>query len=113
VADPDASSDFPGVRAGWEYWRQLTASTEFESVLTGDLNLEETDDVRADFLNSLTVSMSDVLALEPSLQVLWRNRPSLTEVDLFTTGGAPLGQTVLTPLDKTDLLFRLALVVTL
>ena len=59
------------------------------------------------------MAISSALALKPSLQVLWRNRPSLTEVPLFTTGGTPLDQTVLTPLESTDVLFRLALVVKL
>lgn len=57
--------------------------------------------------------MSNTLALKPSVQLQWRNRPSLTAVPLFTTGGVPLDQSVLTPLAKTDMLFRLALVVRL
>lgn len=113
VDNPAVDDRFGGVRAGWEYWRLVTASTEFDSRLVGDLNLNETDDVRADFTNSLTVAMSSALALKPSLQVLWRNLPALTSVPLLTTGGVPLNQTVLTPLAKTDMLFRLALVVKL
>ena len=49
VEDPDTESGFAGVRLGWDYWRQVTATTELESRLVGDLNVEETDDVRADF----------------------------------------------------------------
>lgn len=66
-----------------------------------------------DFTNSVTVAISNVLALKPSLQLLWRNMPSLTEVELFSSGGTPLGESVLTPLENTDCLFRMALVVTL
>jgi hypothetical protein len=62
---------------------------------------------------AVSVAISSSLALKPSLQILWRNRPSLTEVPLFTTGGEPLGQNVTTPLEKTDMLFRLTLVVKL
>lgn len=113
VDNPDVADSFAGARAGWEYWRQLTSTSKFDSKLVGDFNLDETKDVRADFTNSLSVSISDALALKPSLQILWRNLPALTEVDLFTPGGVPLGATVLTPLEKTDMLFRMALVLTL
>ena len=113
VDNPAVSGEFAGLRAGWDYWRRATATTELESVLVSDLNLEETDDIRVDFTNSVTVAISNVLALKPSLQLLWRNMPSLTEVELFSSDGAPLGESVLTPLEKTDWLFRMALVVTL
>jgi len=113
VENPFLSTSFPGLRAGWDYWRRVTPSTEFDSRLVGDLNLNETDDIRADFTNSVAVAVSSALALKPSVQVLWRNLPSLTEVPLFTSGGVPLNQTVTTPLEKTDLLFRLALVIKL
>ncbi len=113
VENPFISTNFPGVRAGWEYWRRFTATTEFDSRLVGDLNLDESDDVRVDFTNSVAVSISDALALKPSLQLLWRNLPALAETPLFGPGGEDLGQTVTSPLEKSDLLFRLALVVKL
>jgi hypothetical protein len=113
VENPFLKTSFPGVRASWDYWRQATETTEFESQLTGDLNLDETEDIRLDFTNSLNVAVSSSLALKPSLQLLWRNLPSLAEVDLFSQGGTPLNEKVRTPLDKLDLFFKLALVVTL
>ncbi|MBT8404052.1 MAG: DUF481 domain-containing protein [Gemmatimonadetes bacterium] len=109
VDDPTAKSSFAGGRAGYEYWNQLTGSTEFESHLVVDLNVDTTDDVRFDLVNSLAVSISDRLALKPSLQLLFRNRPSLTEVGLFTAGGSDTGDTVLAELEKLDTFFRLAL----
>jgi putative salt-induced outer membrane protein YdiY len=113
VENPAVADRFGGARVGWEYWQKLTASTELESRLVSDLNLDETDDIRGDLTTALTVAMSSALALKPSLQVLWRNLPSLTAVPLFSSTGANLNQDVLTPLEKTDLLFRLALVVKL
>lgn len=113
IENPDVETNFPGLRAGWEFWRQLTTSTEFESLLTVDMNLSETEDLRFDFTNSLEVSISSALALKPSLQLVWRNLPALTEVDLFASDGSPLDATVTTPLEKLDSFFRLALVVTL
>jgi hypothetical protein len=113
VENPFLETSFPGVRAGWEFWRRVSPTTEFESLLVSDLNLDETDDVRVDFTNSMSVAVSSALALKPSLQLVWRNLPALSEVELFSAAGAPLDTTVTTPLEKTDLLFRLALVVKL
>ncbi|WP_405285199.1 DUF481 domain-containing protein [Gaopeijia maritima] len=113
VERPDADKNFPGARLGWEYWNQLTATSTFDSALLVDLNLSDTDDVRYDLTNSLAVNISEKLALKPSLQFLYRTRPSLASVSLFTAGGEATGDTVLTELEKLDTFFRLALVLTL
>ncbi len=113
VERPDAETEFPGARLGWEYWNQATESTAFESTLIVDLNLGDIDDVRYDFINSLTVNISDKLALKPSLQMLWRGLPSLTQVPLFELDGTETGESVQTELDNLDTFFRLALVLTL
>jgi putative salt-induced outer membrane protein YdiY len=110
VKNPLTESDFPGVRLGIEYWRQVTESTEFKTVFTGDLNLDNTDDVRIDTMFELPVSVSDQLALQPALRLLWRNDPSLTEVPLFTQAGDDTGETVAVPLEELDTIFTLALV---
>lgn len=113
VERPDTDKNFPGARLGWEYWNQLTATSTFDSALLVDLNLSDTDDVRYDLTNSLAVNISEKLALKPSLQFLYRTRPSLASVSLFTPGGEATGDTVLTELEKLDTFFRLALVLTL
>lgn len=110
VENPFVASDFAGVRVGWEYWREVTGTTEFESELTGDLNLKETEDLRVELINSLTVDISDVVALKPSLELQWRNLPALIEVPLFTPGGSDTGDAVDAPLKKLDYFFRMALV---
>ena len=113
VENPFVKSSFPGVRFSWDLMRTLTSTTKWESALISDLNLDETDDVRVDFNNAASVTVSDRVALKPGLQLLWRNQPSLTKLDLFTVTGAPTGQSVLEPLEKLDSFFTLALVVTL
>lgn len=112
VENPFLETDFAGVRVGWEYFRRVSGSAQFESVLVSDLNLQETEDLRFDLVNSLQVAVNEAIALKPSLQLLWRNQPSLTEVPLFTSGGADTGETVRAPLRKLDTLFRMALVLT-
>ncbi|MEJ2541801.1 MAG: hypothetical protein P8188_17855, partial [Gemmatimonadota bacterium] len=81
--------------------------------LTFDQNLNDTEDRRLDWGNSVTVDITDVLALKPSLLLQWRNLPSLGEVPLFSPGGVDTGTTVLAPLRKLDTTFTIALVLTL
>ncbi|MEX2284830.1 MAG: DUF481 domain-containing protein [Gemmatimonadota bacterium] len=113
VENPFVKSKFPGVRFSADLQRALTSTTKWESTLISDLNIDETDDLRADFTNAVSVSISTRLALKPSLQLLWRNQPALTEIELFTETGTSTGQKVNVPLEKMDSFFTLALVVTL
>jgi len=113
VENPFAKNKFPGVRFAYDFWYNLTASTQFESIFIADWNLDNTDDIRFDFYNALPIKISEVFTLKPSLQLLWRNEPSLTEIDLFAIDGTPTGSKVLTPLKNMDSLFSLTLVVNL
>ncbi len=103
--------DFGGLRIGWDYWRQLTGNTRFDSVLFLDENLSEGSDFRTDFTNSLAVSMSENLALKASYQLLFDNEPSGELIPLVTLVGVPTGTLVLAPLDEVDSIFTLALVI--
>ncbi len=110
---PDADEGFGGIRLSVDAQRPLSATTTFASVLVVDENLENTDDLRADWTNSLSVSLSERLALKTSLQLLMDNQPSLLAVPLLDGGGTPSGTTVLTPGDKVDSILTLTLVITL
>ena len=113
VENPFLKTRFPGIRFSADFMKALTSTTKWESILISDLNLDETEDVRVDFVNALSLSISSRLGLKPSLQVQWRNQPALTKLDLFTAGGQPTTETVQVPLEKMDTFFTLALVVTL
>ena len=113
VENPFVKTKFPGVRFAYDLWVKLTESTDISSALINDVNLDNTKDVRLDFTNAMTVAISSKLALKPSLQLLWRNTPSLTEVDLVATDGTPTGENVTVPLQKVDSFFKIALVVRL
>jgi putative salt-induced outer membrane protein YdiY len=111
VENPFISHNFPGIRLGYDFWIQMSESTQFESILIADFNLDNTDDIRLDWVNSLPVAINDWMQLKPSLQLLWRNDPSLTEVTLVDSNGDPVDPgTVLVPLEELDALFTLALV---
>ena len=110
---PGVDEGFGGVRASVDAMRRLSESTEYTSVLIVDENLENTDDLRADWTNALAVSLSERLAFKTSLQLLFDNQPSLLAVPLFDTGGTPVGSDVLTPGDEVDTILTVALVITL
>ena len=78
-----------------------------------DWNLDNTDDIRVDFENSLPISISSKLAFKPSLRLLWRNAPALTEVPLERPDGTDTGDKVFVPLEELDTIFTVALVVKL
>lgn len=110
IEDRSLADGFAGLRLGYDLWRQLTPSTTFESRLGVDLNLDETDDLRADLVNSLQVAINGHLALKVSLQLLYDNLPALTSVPLFGGLGLPTGETVTTELDELDSILTVALV---
>jgi putative salt-induced outer membrane protein YdiY len=67
VTNPFIKSEFAGARLAYDFWWNLTSSTDFESRLISDLNLDNTDDIRLDFYNALPIAISSVLALKPAL----------------------------------------------
>ncbi len=104
IEDASAADSFGGLRATLDFFQTLTSTTDFTSLLVVDENLDETDDLRADWTNSVSVAISNNLALKASLQILYDNLPALVGVPLGT------GQ-VFVPLQKSDRSFTLALVI--
>lgn len=110
VETPGTDDSFLGGRFAWEYLNKLNESTTFGNDLLFDVNLDETDDWRADMINALTVAMTERMALKLSLQFLYDNMPSLVAVSLFDATGAPLGS-VTVEADELDTIFNASLVV--
>ena len=110
VDDPSRDDAFLGLRLGWDYLRQLTGTAFLGSLLLVDQNIDESDDLRADMTNSITVTMSNRLALKVSLQVLFDNQPGLVGVPLFTADDSPTGLVVLGELEEIDTILNVALV---
>ena len=109
VENPFSATEFPGVRLAYDFWWLLTKTAEFNSDLIVDFNLDNTEDIRIDVVNSFPIKISEKLLFEPQTRILWRNDPALQEVPLFDMGGTQTGS-VFVPLKKTDLVFTLALV---
>lgn len=110
--DPTRDEGFGGLRATIEAQRALTSTTELASTLVADENLADTDDLRIDWLASITVALTEGLAFKTSYQVLFDNDPALIGVPLFDLGGTPLGE-VLVPSDEVDTFLTLSLVIKL
>jgi putative salt-induced outer membrane protein YdiY len=109
---PDADDAFFGFRVTLDATRRLTSTADFASTFIADENLEETGDFRADWINSVAVSISEGLALKTSLQLLYDAEPANLAVPLFDTGGTQIG-TVATKGDEIDSIATLTLVIRL
>ena len=109
VPDPTVPSDFAGLRLGYDFLWDATASTNFESTLVADFNLDDTDDIRLDWYNGLPIDISSVLAFKPSIRLMWRNDPALQVVPLFDAPGGTETGVVLSPLNELDSFFNLSL----
>ena len=109
IDDPTRNTSFAGLRLGYDLLWDATASTNFESTLVADFNLDNTDDIRLDWFNALPIDISSILAFKPSLRLLWRNDPALQAVPLFDAPGGTETGVVLAPLNKLDSFLNLAL----
>ena len=110
---PGADDGFGGYRFSAEGMRALSETSRLTSELVLNNSFSNSDDVRVDWLNSLSVAVNSRLALKSSVQLLWDNVPALIAVPLETSGGTPTGTTVLTPSDELDTVLTLTLVITL
>jgi putative salt-induced outer membrane protein len=110
---PGADDAFAGARLSIDAARTLTASTDFTSKLLADQNVEQGEDLRVDWTNSVSVSISEGLALKTSYQILYDHLPALLKVPLVDGTGTPTGGTVLTAGDTFDTVLTLALVIKL
>ena len=110
VPDPEADGRFLGLRLSSEYWRKVTANTEWTSNLVMDGNGDDPSDLRADWTNSLSVAMSEHMGLKTSFRTTFDNRPALARLPLMSTGGEEVGN-VLVRRKELDRTFTVALVV--
>ena len=109
---PGEDDGFGGLRATIEAERALTGTTDLSTTLVADENLADTEDLRVDWVGSLTVALTQGLAFKTSYQLVFDNQPALVGVPLFDGGGTQLGE-VRVPSDKVDTFLTLSLVIKL
>jgi putative salt-induced outer membrane protein YdiY len=108
---PGRDEAFGGLRANIEFNRDLTETTEFATKLVADENLADTEDLRLDWIASISVSITEGLALKTSYQMLFDNQPALLSVPLFDPANNPLDTNVTIPAKKFDNFLTLSLVI--
>jgi putative salt-induced outer membrane protein YdiY len=102
---------FAGYRLSYALKNKLAPNTTFQSELTGDGSFAIADDLRADWLNGVTVAINSKLALKSSVRVLFRNLPALESLQLRTPAGAVTG-TFDVPKKQVDTNLTTSLVIT-
>lgn len=105
----DSKSYFGG-NVGLDWLWKFSPSASFQTVDLLFLNFDEFDDWRINSMNSLTVQMSEILALKVGLQFLYDAQPSYQEYPLLGAYGDSAG-TVTREADKLDTIFTTSLVV--
>lgn len=111
--DPERSDTFAGLRLTLDSEHELGSSAALEVKWVADGNARELSDVRGDFTQSVTASLTDRLSMKTTLQLLVDNDPPLESLSLRTPAGDDTGQSVAVPLGKVDHSLSVALVITL
>jgi hypothetical protein len=83
---------FGGYRLYYGFKTPLAGASTIESELTADGSFDTARDIRADWLNGVSVPMNAKLALKSSVRLLFRNLPALEVLELRTAGGGPVGE---------------------
>lgn len=110
VAGAGGVQRFAGLRLSYDLRRQLTSNTEITSALVGDHNFDDTADVRADFVNVVTINMSPLLATTVRWRLLFDGLPSPITMPFVDPRGMPVGGTTFIDADKIDTFLTFALV---
>lgn len=104
-------TNFFGGNAGLDWLWKFSPNASFQTVDILFLNFDEFDDWRINSNNSLTVQLSQLLALRVGLTLLYDAQPSLREFPLYRAFGDSAG-TVSREAEKLDTIFTTSLVVT-
>lgn len=104
VDDPDTEDSFAGVRMTADYEKHFGERLQnaFISNLIVDENVQDTDDLRFNWNNGLTVAMSQKMALKLGVQLTYDNQPQLVEFPLELPNGAETNLKLTAPADKLD-----------
>jgi hypothetical protein len=113
VDDPTVDDTFAGLRVIADLERRFGGASSYVGGLAVDENLNDTDDLRVRFANTLGVSMARKLALQVGLLLLYDHQPSLVDVPLFAPDGAATGLTLPVRAATLDTTFTVSFVVTL
>ena len=109
--DIEGADAFGGYRLAYALNAGVTRTLTVDSELTFDGSFDRRDDIRSDWLNGVTVSLSARIALRSSIRLLFRNRPALEAINLVTPPRDAVIGTVEIPKGKLDTSFTTSLVI--
>jgi putative salt-induced outer membrane protein YdiY len=112
VDDPETEDEFAGVRFTADGEKRFgdRKQNTFTSNLIVDENVQDTDDLRFNWQNSLAVAMNQRLALKMGVQLAFDNQPQLVDFDLLLPGVVQPVK-VSAPAEKLDLGVTVSLVI--
>jgi hypothetical protein len=95
VDDPETEDTFAGVQLNADGERRFGDTNQhvYSSVLVADQNLQDTDDLRFTWDNSLAVAMTRRLALKVGVVLAFDNLPQLVDFPLFVPTPQGLAET--------------------
>jgi hypothetical protein len=115
VDDPETEDEFFGVRlsANGEARFGEQKQNIFSSDLVVDENLQDTDDLRFNWMNAISVALTrnNRLAMKVGLQLTYDNQPQLVEFPIITPGGVDTGFVIAGPAEELDATFTVSLVI--
>jgi hypothetical protein len=83
VFDPQKEEEFLGARLVLDFKDEWGGATVYDADFTANLSLSDYSDYNLDFLQGVSVTMSEHLALKVSLQLTYASEPALEEVDVL------------------------------
>jgi putative salt-induced outer membrane protein YdiY len=112
IDDPDTEDQFAGVRFTADGEKRFgdRKQNTFTSNLIVDENVQDTDDLRFNWQNALSVSMNQRLALKVGVQAAYDHQPQLVDFDLIVPAGAQAVK-VQAPAEKLDVGVTVSLVI--
>lgn len=107
------TKNFLGLRVGSDLLWKFSPNAEYRNITILDENLDETDDWRVEFMNSVSVTMTKHLSLKAGLTIYYDNQPALLPVTLLDESGVPVPGAAPVPfeLDEWDSIFTTSLVI--
>ncbi len=107
----EGANRFGGYRLFYGLKTLLATATTVDSELTADGSFNIGDDIRADWLNGVSIAINTRMALKSSVRILFRNLPALEALELRSPLGIVVG-TVDVPKDRVDTALTTSLVIT-
>ncbi len=110
IRDAELAENTVGLRLDTRS-RGRIRNVDLSLVAQGVWNLRNRDDLRLDATGAAAVPISEFLAFQPSLQILWDSRPSLILAPLYPVRGGPATGSIPIQRGRLDLILLASLTI--